>query len=146
VIRRKIGNKAGEGTTLNNLSQIYRARGDDSMALGYLEQSLAIQRDIGDKAGMVPTLHNMGHIASQAEEPQRAMDLWGEAFTIAMETRNAHGIFHTASTLGQRLAQAGALAEARKKLQLAVEVGKTAGFPNVQAVEDALRRLPPEEG
>ncbi len=37
-----------EGTTLNNLSQLFAARGDYDTALRYLEQSLAIQRDIGD--------------------------------------------------------------------------------------------------
>src|SRR3954447_18910131 len=42
---------AREGATLNNLSQIYKARGDYETALKYLEQSLQIQREIGDKAG-----------------------------------------------------------------------------------------------
>ena len=40
-----------KGTTLNNLSSIYQARGDYDTALRYLEASLAIQREIGDKAG-----------------------------------------------------------------------------------------------
>ena len=44
AIRRAIGDRAGEGTTLNNISQIYQARGDYDTALRYLEQSLAIRR------------------------------------------------------------------------------------------------------
>jgi hypothetical protein len=48
------GDKAGEGTTLNNISQIYQARGD-STALKYLEQSLRIRQKIGDKAGEAVT-------------------------------------------------------------------------------------------
>jgi tetratricopeptide (TPR) repeat protein len=59
-IRREIGDKEGEGTTLNNISQIYEARGDYSAALTYLEQSLAIRREIGDKAGEGVTLNNIG--------------------------------------------------------------------------------------
>ncbi|MGE3542068.1 MAG: tetratricopeptide repeat protein, partial [Candidatus Tectimicrobiota bacterium] len=145
AIRREIGDKAGEGTTLNNLSPIFKARGDYDTALRYLEQSLAIQREIGDKAGLVATLHNMGHIAWQAEQAERAMDCWSEAFTLAMETQNAQGIFHTASTLGQVFASGGAHDQARQLLQLAVQVGSAAGFPEVQDVEAALRRLPPAQ-
>ena len=43
------------------------------------------------------------------------------------------------------LASAEAPAQARQLLQLAVEVGKAAGFPEVQEVEAVLRRLPPAE-
>jgi tetratricopeptide (TPR) repeat protein len=145
AICREIGDKAGEGTTLNNLSLIYDARGDYDTALGYLEQSLAIQREIGDKAGLVATLHNMGHIAWQADNLEHAMTLWSEAFSIAMETQDAQGIFQTASTLGQVLASAGASAQARQMLQLAVEVGQAAGFPDVQEIEAVLHRLPEAE-
>ena len=35
-------NIQGEGTTLNNISGIYQARGDYDKALAYLEQSLKI--------------------------------------------------------------------------------------------------------
>jgi tetratricopeptide repeat protein len=93
----------------------------------------------------VTTLHNIGHIAWQADNLEHAMTLWSEAFSIAMETRNAQGIFQTASTLGQVLASAGASAQARQMLQLAVEVGHAAGFPGVQEVEAVLRRLPAAE-
>jgi hypothetical protein len=42
---------AGEGTTLNNISQIYDAQGDYTTALTHLTNSLAIRQEIGDKAG-----------------------------------------------------------------------------------------------
>ena len=51
--------QAGEGTTLNNISQIYRVRGDYETALKYLEQSLKIRREIGDRAGEGVTLNNI---------------------------------------------------------------------------------------
>ncbi|MEE8586473.1 MAG: tetratricopeptide repeat protein, partial [Acidobacteriota bacterium] len=63
------GDKSGEGATLNNISQIYSARGDYARALEYLEQSLKISREIGHKSGQIPTLHNMAYIALQAEDP-----------------------------------------------------------------------------
>ncbi len=47
AISREIGDRAGEGATLNNISTTAHARGDYATALGYLEQSLAISRDNG---------------------------------------------------------------------------------------------------
>ena len=62
AIQREIGDKAGEGATLNNLSQIYDARGDYATALTYLEQGFAICKEIGDKAGEHATCWNIGRI------------------------------------------------------------------------------------
>jgi len=73
------------------------------------------------------------------------MTLWSEAFTMAREMQYAKGIFYTARALGRGRALAGAQEEARRLLQLAVAVGKAAGFPDVQKVEAMLRRLPPAE-
>jgi tetratricopeptide (TPR) repeat protein len=140
-ILREIGDRAGEGTTMNNIGQIYDARGDYDTALKYLEESLDIRREIGDKAGMIPTLHNMGHIALKAKDPERAMNLWSEALSIAMETGDAQGIFHAATSLGSVFAAIGNNDDARKFLNLAVEVGSKAGFPQVQEVEAILGRL-----
>jgi tetratricopeptide (TPR) repeat protein len=56
AIYQEIGDKAGEGTTLNNISQIYDAQGDYTTALTHLTNSLAIRQEIGDKAGESSTL------------------------------------------------------------------------------------------
>ncbi len=69
------------------------------------------------------------------------MSLWSEALSIAMETGDAQGIFHVAKTLGSVFATMGNNDDARKLLNLAVEVGSEAGFPQVQEVEEILGRL-----
>jgi tetratricopeptide (TPR) repeat protein len=83
AIRRAIGDRSGEGTTLNNISQIYQARGDFETALGYLEQSLAIQKAISDAAGLCATLFNMGHIYMQNAQPQEAVGAWLTVYRLA---------------------------------------------------------------
>ena len=60
AISKEIGDRAGEGTTLNNISQIYHDRGDYDTALKYLEQSLAIMREIGAKAEEAVMSWNIG--------------------------------------------------------------------------------------
>ena len=82
-IRQEIGDKAGEGTTLNNISQIFKARGDYDTALTYLQHSLKIQKEIGDVAGLCATLFNMGHIHRQNQETQAAIAAWVAAYRLA---------------------------------------------------------------
>ncbi len=82
-ISRQIGDKAGEGATLNNISALYHAQGDYETALAYLKQSLDIRRQIGDKAGEGVTLNNMACIAWQNKQPDEAMKMWTMAYVIA---------------------------------------------------------------
>ena len=51
-----------EGTTLNNIGQIYHARGDYDTALKYLEQSLGIMQEIGAKMEEAVISWNIGRI------------------------------------------------------------------------------------
>ena len=85
AIRQQIGDRAGEGTTLNNISQIYDAQGDYETALTYLKQSLAIRQQIGDRAGLCATLFNMGHIHRQNNQMQEAVSAWVTVYVIAKQ-------------------------------------------------------------
>ena len=83
AILRAIGDRAGEGTTLNNMATAAYARGDFDTALDFLQQSLAISRAIGDPSGMCVTLFNMGHIYAQNEQQGEALGAWLAAYQIA---------------------------------------------------------------
>ncbi len=83
AIQQEIGDKSGEGATLNNISQIFKARSDYDTALQYLKQSLAIQQEIGDTAGLCVTLFNMGHIHLQNEQVQEALSAWVTVYRLA---------------------------------------------------------------
>ena len=76
-IAKEIGNKAGEAATLNNISQIYDARGDYDTALKYLEDSLKIAKEIGDKAGEAATLNNIGSIYRARERLRYGVEVSG---------------------------------------------------------------------
>ncbi len=82
-IQQEIGDRSGEGTTLNNISQIYDARGDYETALTHLQQSLRIRQEIGDKIGKGTTLHNIGTLHfEQFEDVEQAISLLWSAYTI----------------------------------------------------------------
>ena len=83
AISQAIGDRAGEGTTLNNISGIYHAQGDYETALGYLKQSLAIFQEIGDVAGLCASLFNLGLFHWQNDEPAEAFGAWVTAYRQA---------------------------------------------------------------
>ena len=83
AIDQALGDRAGEGATLNNIATAAHARGDYDTALDYLQQSLAIRRQIGDASGLCATLFNMGHIHAQNEQVEEALGAWVAAYRIA---------------------------------------------------------------
>ncbi|MCI5122399.1 MAG: tetratricopeptide repeat protein, partial [Candidatus Electrothrix sp. AUS4] len=101
AIQREIGDKSGEGTTLNNISALYHARGDYETALDYLKQSLAIRREIGDVAGLCATLFNMGHIHIQNEEVQEALACWVQVYQRATKINLAQALAALENLAGQ---------------------------------------------
>ncbi len=87
---------------------------------------------------MILALHDLGHIAMQAEQREKAFQYWFQGLAFAKEANNAEGTFHMAGPLGRILLQAGRPEEGRKLLELAISVGKQAGFTGVDALEDLL--------
>lgn len=141
-----VANERDRGATLNNISALCHARGEYGPALKVLEESLAILREIGDRAGLIPALHNLAHLALDSGDLDLAFERWREALGLARETGDALGLFHVAGAMGQVLAQLGQPAPARQLLALAIQVGRQSGLPGVEALEQTLAGLGPDEG
>ncbi|MBA4391774.1 MAG: hypothetical protein C0399_12680, partial [Syntrophus sp. (in: bacteria)] len=90
-ICREIGDKKGEGVTINNISQIYDARGDYDTALDYLKQSLAIFQEIGNKEGEGTTLNNISQIYRARGDYDTALDYLKQSLAIFQEIGNKEG-------------------------------------------------------
>ncbi|WP_146066587.1 tetratricopeptide repeat protein, partial [Candidatus Venteria ishoeyi] len=91
LIQQEIGDKSGEGTTLNNISQIYDARGDYDTALDYLKKSLRIQQEIGDKSGEGTTLNNISQIFQARGDYDTALDTLKKSLLIRQEIGDKSG-------------------------------------------------------
>jgi tetratricopeptide (TPR) repeat protein len=72
-ISQEIGNKAGEGATLNNIASIYQAQGDYTTALTYFTESLAISQEIGNKSREGTTLNNISEICDEQGDYRTAL-------------------------------------------------------------------------
>jgi tetratricopeptide (TPR) repeat protein len=100
AIRQEIGDKSGEGTTLNNISQIFKARGDYDTALDYLKRSLAIQQEIGDKSGEGTTLNNISALYHARGDYDTALDYLKRSLAIRQEIGDNAGLCATLFNMG----------------------------------------------
>jgi CHAT domain-containing protein/Flp pilus assembly protein TadD len=85
AIRREIGYRAGEGTTLNNIGLIYAKLGQYSESLDFYQKALKISREIGDLAGEGTTLTNIGVIYDSLGQYSQALDFFQQALNISRE-------------------------------------------------------------
>ncbi len=137
--------KEEEGTTLNNISQIYQARGDYDTALKYLEQSLKIRREIGDRAGEGVTLNNMATAAHARGDYDTALKFLEQDLKIGREIGDRAGEGTTLSNIGQIYKARGdydtALKYLEQSLKIRREIGDRAGegttLNNISQIYDA---------
>ncbi|MCF1183221.1 tetratricopeptide repeat protein [Marichromatium gracile] len=85
AIQQEIGDRPSEGTTLNNISQIFKARGDYETALSYLKQALAIWQEIGDRSGEGTTLNNISQIYDARGDLDTALSYLKQSLAIQQE-------------------------------------------------------------
>jgi tetratricopeptide (TPR) repeat protein len=90
-IAEEIGDKRGEGTTLNDIGEIHDAQGDYETALTYLQQSLSIQQEIGDKRGEGTTLNNISQIYDAQGDYETALIYLQQSLSIQQEIGDKRG-------------------------------------------------------
>ncbi|MDM8544525.1 tetratricopeptide repeat protein [Desulfococcaceae bacterium HSG9] len=130
-ISREIGDKAGQGTTLNNISQIYDSRGDYDTALKYLKQSLTIKQEIGDKSGEGTTLNNISQIFKARGDYDTALKYLKQDLAITQEMSDKSGQGTTLNNISQIFKARGdydtALKYLKQSLTIRLEIGDKSG-------------------
>ncbi|MCP4700139.1 MAG: tetratricopeptide repeat protein, partial [Gammaproteobacteria bacterium] len=131
AIQQEIGNKSGEGATLNNISQIFQARGDYDTALDYLKESITIQKDIGDKSGEGTTLNNICTIYHMRGDYDTALDYSKKSLAIQQEIGDKSGEGKTLNNISLIFQARGdydtALDYLKKSLAIQQEIGDKSG-------------------
>jgi tetratricopeptide (TPR) repeat protein len=82
---REVGDRRGEGLTLNMLGAITSAQGDMPGAMDCFEASLDLRRTVGDRQGEGLTLVNLGAIALRLGDCDRAYAFNRDALQICNE-------------------------------------------------------------
>jgi tetratricopeptide (TPR) repeat protein len=131
TIQQQIGDREGEGATLNNISQIYQAQGDYETALGYLKQALTIQQQIGDKASEGATLNNISTIYQAQGDYETALGYLKQSLTIRQQIGDKAGEGTTLNNISQIYDAQGdyetALGYLKQALTIRQQIGDKAG-------------------
>ncbi len=101
AIQQEIGDRQGEGATLNNISGIYQAQGDYQTALDYLQRALAIMQEIGNRQGKGATLNNISQIYHAQGDYKTAIGYLQQTLPICQEIGDRAGEKATLNNLSR---------------------------------------------
>jgi len=118
----ELNNKSGEGATLNNISQVYYARGDLHKAIEYLEKSLKIQIEIGDKLGEGITLNNISQIYDARGDLPKALEYLEKSLAIRVAIGDKSGEGATLNNISQIYQARGDLSKALEYLEQSLRI------------------------
>lgn len=125
---RRVGDQEGEGTTLNNISQIYHARGDYETALSYLHQSLIIQHAIGDREGEGTTLNNIAQIYKARGDYEAALNYLKRSLAITRAFGSRAGESAILNNMAGIYDMRGNYEQALDYLQQSLAITRTIGY------------------
>ncbi|WP_322732528.1 CHAT domain-containing tetratricopeptide repeat protein [Nostoc sp. ChiQUE01b] len=127
AIRKHIGDRAGEGTTLNSIGSVYDNLGQYLKALKFYEQALDIHREVGNKIEEGNTLDNMAGVANILELKPEALKLFQQALEIRKQIGDRLGEATTLNNIGLVYKSSEEYAKALDSFQQAREIDKQIG-------------------
>ena len=139
-IRQEIGDRQGEGATLNNLATAALSQGDYATALRYLQDSLKIQQEIGDKKGEGATLNNLATAALSQGDYATALRYLQDSLKIRQEIGDMAGMCSTLFNMGHIHLQDEEIVEAFAKWAAAYQIAKKTGFAQALYALDKLAK------
>ncbi|MFQ5869066.1 MAG: tetratricopeptide repeat protein [Candidatus Zixiibacteriota bacterium] len=130
-IKKEIGDRAGEATTLGNIAAIDFGRGKYGEALTGYEDVLEIQKELGDRAGETVTLNNIGMIHDARGEYDEALRYYNDSLKIKREVGDRAGEAVTLNNMAGIHYDRGEYDEALRyfndSLKIKKEIGDRAG-------------------
>jgi tetratricopeptide (TPR) repeat protein len=143
-----IGNRQGQGVTLNNIGEIYRAWGKYDQAIEYYKKSLRMSQEVEDRRGQGITLSNIGLVYYTGGNYDEALQYYNESLKVFEELGHLQGQGRTLNNIGELHRMRGNLNQAiyyyEKSLDLAEHVGDRQGegitFNNIGQIYQAWGR------
>ena len=127
AIWQKIGDKQGEGFTLNNIAEISKIKGDYDKALEYLKQSLVIKQENNDKQAKSTALNNISVIHRAEGNYDKALDYLKQSLVIDQEVGDKRGEGTTLNNIAEIHGKRGdyntALEYIKQSLAIVQEIG-----------------------
>ena len=141
VIRRRIGDRAAEGSLLANLGMMAEYDGDYPTAIALTEQALAVREEVGDRWAVGHAHSNLGMLLLAVDETTRAIASLTEALRLHREVGDLWMIAIGHENLGVAELRVGDLAAAARDLGTCVEAHRLMADPwsTAHLLEDVAR-------
>jgi tetratricopeptide (TPR) repeat protein len=127
AICREVGDRAGEGRTLNNLGSLAHYQGRLGEAQRYHEQALTILREVGDRRVEGRTLSNLGSLAYAQGRLGEAQAYYEQALAIQRAVGDRAGEGATLGELGSLAYAQGGPTEAQRYHEQALAIQRAVG-------------------
>jgi serine/threonine protein kinase/tetratricopeptide (TPR) repeat protein len=121
------GYQQGVATSLRNLANVARERGDPAQARATSETALALYRQIGDEGGTASTLNDIANILYDAGDRPRARSFYEQSLAVYRRIDSKPGIAGALGNIANILEEQGDLAGANKMQREALEAFRAVG-------------------
>lgn len=101
AIRRDLGDRLGEGETLNNLGRVYADLGRREEALVHFEQALNVMREMGNQKGEGRTRNQIGKIYLDLGRNEEALMQFEQALPLRVKGEDRLGEAATINNIGR---------------------------------------------
>ncbi|KST63899.1 hypothetical protein BC008_16265 [Mastigocoleus testarum BC008] len=99
-IYRKIKDRAGEGSALNNLGLAYNSIGEYKISIEFFQESLVIVKELGNRAGVGSTLTNLGIAYDKLGKHKKAIEYYQQSLGIFKDIGSHKGESRVLTNLG----------------------------------------------
>ncbi|MEH1890660.1 MAG: CHAT domain-containing tetratricopeptide repeat protein, partial [Nostoc sp.] len=133
-LRRAVGDRSGEATTLNNIGGVYDALGQKQKALEFYNQALPLRRAVGDRSGEATTLNNIGLVYSDLGQKQKALEFYNQALPLRRAVGDRSGEATTLNNIGRVYSDLGQKQKALEFYNQALPLYRAVGYRSGEAV------------
>ena len=131
-IRQELGDKVGEGITLNNIGTVYLYQGEYATALEFYQQALVLHKQVGNKAMEGTTLNNLGEVYRNLGEYAIALEFYQQALALHKQVDNKAEEGTTLNNIGTVYLHQGEYATALEFYSQALVLHKQVGNKAMQ--------------
>jgi tetratricopeptide (TPR) repeat protein len=128
-IHTEIGDREGEGRTLNNIGLVYNMQGEYTTALDYYTRSLQIARELGDRWGEARTPNNIGTVYALIGEYEKALEYYTQALATRQQLGDRSGECITLGNIGSAHELLGTYTKALDYYGQALKISEELGDP-----------------
>jgi tetratricopeptide (TPR) repeat protein len=134
ILQDKIGDRKGQGISLNNIGSVYDYRGDYGQALQYYLKSLKMREEIGYREGQGVSMNNIGFIYYKLGDYVKALEYYQASLRIQQEIGNSYAEGVSLNNIGKLYQRLSDNSKALEFFQRSLDIRRRIGYRHGEAI------------